>query len=147
MVVLPVRLVSATESHRGRFREIHHRDGGRTRHKRVCEVEGTQEDIPYGDVGRAAELPDGRLVLITDEDLESPSPAHTARGGSPRLRPGGRPRPDQLRPRLLRGARRGGCGLPVRLADQSPRAPATWASAKSSSASAKDSRCCAPGTG
>ncbi|MGY5138359.1 hypothetical protein ACWGJW_39295 [Streptomyces nigrescens] len=48
MVVLPVRLVSATESHRGRFREIHHRDGGRARHKRVCEVEGTQEDTVRG---------------------------------------------------------------------------------------------------
>lgn len=37
-------------------------NGGRIRHKRVCEVEGTQEEIPDGDVGRAAELPDGRRV-------------------------------------------------------------------------------------
>ncbi|MCZ1012261.1 Ku protein [Streptomyces lydicus] len=80
MVVLPVRLVSATEAHRGRFREIHHRDGGRIRHKRVCELEGTQEEISYGDIGRAVELPDGRLVPITDEDLERlPLPTkHTA---------------------------------------------------------------------
>ncbi|GGN62013.1 hypothetical protein GCM10012285_61720 [Streptomyces kronopolitis] len=80
MVALPVRLASATESHRGKFREIHHRDGGRIRHKRVCEREGTQEEVPYGDVGRAVELPDGRLVPITDEDLERlPLPTkHTA---------------------------------------------------------------------
>ncbi|MGA5267094.1 Ku protein [Streptomyces lydicamycinicus] len=70
MVVLPVRLVSATEEHRGRFREMHSVDGGRIRHKRVCEAEGRQEEIPYGDVGRAVELPDGRLIPITDEDLE-----------------------------------------------------------------------------
>ncbi|MET7795564.1 Ku protein [Streptomyces decoyicus] len=70
MVVLPVRLVSATETHRGRFREVHSRDGGRIRHKRICEVEGSQEEIPYGDVGRAVELPDGRLVPVTDEELE-----------------------------------------------------------------------------
>ncbi|MFI0155981.1 non-homologous end joining protein Ku [Streptomyces lydicus] len=70
MVVLPIRLVSATETHRGRFREVHSRDGGRIRHKRVCEVEGTQEEIPHEDVGRAVELPDGRLVPITDEELE-----------------------------------------------------------------------------
>ncbi|UYB37918.1 hypothetical protein SLV14_000219 [Streptomyces sp. Je 1-4] len=30
----------------------------------------TQEEVPYGDVERAAELPDGRLVPITYEDLE-----------------------------------------------------------------------------
>ncbi|MFG2827364.1 Ku protein [Streptomyces sp. NPDC048434] len=70
MVVLPVRLVAATEEHRGRFREIHSVDGGRIRHKRVCEVDGPQEEIPYGDVGRAVELPDGGLVPVTDEELE-----------------------------------------------------------------------------
>jgi Ku70/Ku80-like protein len=70
MVVLPVRLVAATEEHRGRFREIHSVDGGRIRHKRVCEVDGPQEEIPYGDVGRAVELPDGGLVPVTDEDLK-----------------------------------------------------------------------------
>ena len=70
MVVLPVRLAAATEEHRSRFREIHSVDGGRIRHKRICEAEGQQEEVPYGDVGRAVELPDGRLVPITDEDLE-----------------------------------------------------------------------------
>ncbi|WJY43255.1 Ku protein (plasmid) [Streptomyces sp. P9-2B-2] len=70
LVAVPVRLVAATEEHRGRFREMHSGCGGRIRHKRVCEVEGPQEEISYADVGRAVELPDGGLVPITDEDLE-----------------------------------------------------------------------------
>ncbi|MEU5013372.1 Ku protein [Streptomyces sp. NPDC021749] len=68
MVVLPVRLTAATEEHHSRFREIHTADGGRVRHKRVCEMDG--QEIPYSDVGRAVELPDGRLVPISDADLE-----------------------------------------------------------------------------
>ncbi|MFD0167732.1 Ku protein [Streptomyces decoyicus] len=80
LVVLPVRLVAATEEHPGRFREMHSGCGGRIRHKRVCEVEGPQEEIPYGEVGRAVELPDGGLVPITDDDLARlPLPTkHTA---------------------------------------------------------------------
>lgn len=70
LVVLPVRMAAATEEHRSRFREIHSVDGGKIRHKRVCEVEGPHEEVPYGDVGRAVELPDGRLVPITDAELE-----------------------------------------------------------------------------
>jgi DNA end-binding protein Ku len=70
LVVLPARLTAATEEHRSRFREIHTADGGAIHHKRVCDVEGPDEEIPYEDVGHAVELPDGRRVAITDEDLE-----------------------------------------------------------------------------
>ncbi|MFC9234918.1 Ku protein [Streptomyces decoyicus] len=69
LVALPVRLVAATAEHRGRLRGMHSGCGGRIRHKRVCEVEGPREEIPYEDVGRAVELPDGGLVPITDDDL------------------------------------------------------------------------------
>ncbi|MER5615863.1 Ku protein [Streptomyces sp. NPDC002215] len=70
MVVLPARLYSATEEHKARLREVHSVDSGRIRHKRVCELEGGGEEVPHENVGRAFELPDGRLVLLTDEDLD-----------------------------------------------------------------------------
>ncbi|WTQ96211.1 hypothetical protein OHU19_01850 [Streptomyces sp. NBC_00145] len=37
-------------------------------HRRFCEAEG--REIPYEEVGRGWELPDGQLVPLTDQDLE-----------------------------------------------------------------------------
>jgi DNA end-binding protein Ku len=70
IVVLPVKLYSATEEHSVRLHEIHRADGGRIRYKRVCEREGREREIPYEAVGKGWELPDGRMVPLTDEDLE-----------------------------------------------------------------------------
>ncbi|WP_405785202.1 Ku protein [Streptomyces sp. NBC_01378] len=67
LVVLPVKLFSATEEHRVRLREIHAADSGRVQHRRFCEAE--DREIPYEEVGRGWELPDGRLVPLSDEDL------------------------------------------------------------------------------
>ncbi|MGX1676388.1 non-homologous end joining protein Ku [Streptomyces sp. NPDC055400] len=67
LVVLPVKLFSAIEEHRVRLREVHAADSGRVQHRRFCEAEG--REIPYEEVGRGWELPDGRLVPLTDEDL------------------------------------------------------------------------------
>ncbi|MFB8272906.1 Ku protein [Streptomyces sp. NPDC055955] len=67
LVVLPVKLFSATEEHRVRLREVHAADGGRVQHRRFCEAE--DREIPYEEVGRGWELPDGRLVPLGDQDL------------------------------------------------------------------------------
>ncbi|MET8679976.1 Ku protein [Streptomyces sp. NPDC004647] len=67
LVALPAKLYSATEEHAVRLREIHSADGGRVRHRRVCEVE--DREIPYEEVGRGWPMPDGRMVALTDEDL------------------------------------------------------------------------------
>ncbi|MFJ6752789.1 MULTISPECIES: Ku protein [unclassified Streptomyces] len=42
LVVLPIRLYSATEERSVRLREIHKADGGRVRHRRVCEADGQE---------------------------------------------------------------------------------------------------------
>ncbi|WP_328886421.1 non-homologous end joining protein Ku [Streptomyces sp. NBC_00316] len=68
LVVLPVKLLLATEEHQVQLREIHAADSGRVQHRRFCEAE--DREIPYEEVGRGWELPDGRLVPLTDEDLE-----------------------------------------------------------------------------
>lgn len=68
LVVVPIRLYAATEEHRVRLREVHRTDSGRIRHRRWCELEG--REVAYEDVGRGAELPDGRIVELDEEDLE-----------------------------------------------------------------------------
>ncbi|MFD4653217.1 Ku protein [Streptomyces sp. NPDC058441] len=67
LVVLPVQLFSATEEHRVWLREVQAADGGRVQHRRFCEAE--DREIGYEEVGRGWELPDGRLVPLSDQDL------------------------------------------------------------------------------
>lgn len=73
LVTIPIKVYSATEERNISFRQVHEADGGRIRYKRVCEVDG--EEVPYSDIGKAYELPDGRLVVLTNEDFgELPLP-------------------------------------------------------------------------
>ncbi|MGX1886977.1 non-homologous end joining protein Ku [Streptomyces sp. NPDC055287] len=67
MVALPVRLYAATEERPVRLHEIHTTDGSRVEHRRFCRAEG--REISDEEVGRGAELPDGRMVPLTEEDL------------------------------------------------------------------------------
>ncbi len=69
MVTIPVKVYSATQERDISFRQVHEADGGRIRYKRVCEVDG--EEVPYSDIGKGYELPDGRMVVLTDEDFAS----------------------------------------------------------------------------
>ncbi|MFF1400067.1 Ku protein [Streptomyces sp. NPDC058287] len=56
LVVLPVKLYSATEEHKVRLREIHAADSGRVQHRRFCEAE--DREIPYADGGQLAAPPE-----------------------------------------------------------------------------------------
>jgi DNA end-binding protein Ku len=67
MVVIPVKLYTATEQRDVTFRQVHREDGGRIQFRRVCSVDG--EEIPYSDVAKGYELPTGDVVVLTDEDL------------------------------------------------------------------------------
>ena len=67
LVSIPVRLYSATEEKDVSFRQVHREDGGRIRYKRVCSVDG--EEIPYADIAKGYELPDGEMVILDDEDF------------------------------------------------------------------------------
>ncbi|PRY16698.1 Ku protein [Kineococcus rhizosphaerae] len=68
LVNVPVRLHPATAEHDIRFHQVHRTDGGRVRMKRTCSVCG--EEIAYDEVAKGYESPDGKLVVLTDEDLE-----------------------------------------------------------------------------
>lgn len=67
LVNVPVKVYSATEDHDIKFHQVHAKDNGRIRYKRVCEVCG--EVVEYGDIARAYESDDGQSVVITDEDI------------------------------------------------------------------------------
>ncbi len=70
-------MYSATEERDISFRQVHEADGGRIRYKRVCEVDGLE--VPYSDIGKGYELPDGRMIVLTNEDFaELPLPTAKA---------------------------------------------------------------------
>ncbi|HEY7432656.1 MAG TPA: Ku protein, partial [Streptosporangiaceae bacterium] len=57
----------ATEHKDITFRQVHREDGGRIKFRRVCSIDG--EEVPYSDVAKGYELPDGEMVVLTEEDL------------------------------------------------------------------------------
>ena len=67
LVVIPVKLYSATEQRDITFRQVHREDGARIQFRRVCTLDG--EEVPYSDVAKGYELPTGDMVVLTDEDL------------------------------------------------------------------------------
>ena len=67
LVNVPVKVYSATEDHDVKFHQVHAKDNGRIRYKRVCEVCG--EVVDYRDIARAYESDNGQTVIITDEDM------------------------------------------------------------------------------
>jgi DNA end-binding protein Ku len=67
LVMIPVKLYAATEQKDIAFRQVHRADGGRIRFRRVCSVDGSE--VPYEEVAKGFELPDGEMVVLTDEDM------------------------------------------------------------------------------
>ena len=68
LVTIPIKLYSATEEKDISFRQVHPEDGGRIKYKRVCEK--CNKEIPYAEIAKGYELPDGRMVILTSEDFD-----------------------------------------------------------------------------
>ncbi|GAA3382220.1 non-homologous end joining protein Ku [Cryptosporangium minutisporangium] len=68
LVTIPIKLFSATEQHDVQLRQVHAADGGRIRYRRVCEAEDVE--VPYSEIAKGYELPDGQVVVLDDEDFE-----------------------------------------------------------------------------
>ncbi|MFE7977498.1 Ku protein [Streptomyces shenzhenensis] len=62
-------VLSAAEDHSVHFRRIHTADGGRVRNRYWCEAE--DREVTYGEVGRGYELPDGRGIPVTEEEMRA----------------------------------------------------------------------------
>jgi DNA end-binding protein Ku len=67
LVSVPVQLFSATQERSVPLHQVHAKDGGRIRMHRFCEAEGLE--VPYQEIARGYQAPDGRTVVLTDEDL------------------------------------------------------------------------------
>jgi Ku protein len=68
LVSIGVKLYSATEDKDIRFNQVHAADGGRIKYKRVCSIDG--EEVEYSDIAKGYELPDGEVIILTDEDFD-----------------------------------------------------------------------------
>ena len=67
LVNVPVKLYAATEDHDVRFHQVHAADGGRIKMKRTCSIDG--EPVEYKDLAKAYEAPDGRVVVMSEDDF------------------------------------------------------------------------------
>lgn len=66
LVNVPVKVYSATEDHDVSLHQVHDKDGGRIRYKRVCELDG--EVVEYANIAKAYD--DGeRTVILSEADL------------------------------------------------------------------------------
>ncbi|GAA2094917.1 Ku protein [Actinomadura alba] len=67
LVTIPVKVYSATEQRDISFHQVHRKDAGRVKYRRVCTVCG--EELAYSDIAKGYELPGGEIVVLTDEDF------------------------------------------------------------------------------
>ncbi len=67
LVTIPVKVFAATEEKDITFRQVHAADGGRIRYKRVCDIDG--EEVPYSDIAKGYEMPDGEMLVLDADDL------------------------------------------------------------------------------
>ncbi len=69
LVSIPVRVYTATEEKTLRFNQLHEKDHGRIKYKRVCAKDG--EEVPFDEIVKGYEYEKDRYVILTDEELES----------------------------------------------------------------------------
>ncbi|MEV7971764.1 Ku protein [Cellulomonas sp. NPDC089187] len=67
LVNVPVKLYAATGEHDVPLHQVHTKDGGRIRYRRVCAIE--DEPVEMSEIAKGYETDDGRLVVLTDQDL------------------------------------------------------------------------------
>jgi DNA end-binding protein Ku len=69
LVNVPVKLYAATGEHEVPLHQVHKKDGGRIRYRKVCSIE--DEPVEFSEIAKGYETDDGQLVVLTDEDLSS----------------------------------------------------------------------------
>jgi DNA end-binding protein Ku len=72
---VPVKLYSAVARRGISLREIRESDGARIRHRRVAE--GTEEEVPYGEIVKAFEITPDRYVPLGKDEMAALAPEKT----------------------------------------------------------------------
>ncbi|MYX67183.1 Ku protein [Streptomyces sp. SID8373] len=68
LVTIPTKIISATEDHSVRFRQVHLGDMGRVRYRKVCELD--DKELSQGEIGKGYEVSKDKIVQVTDRELE-----------------------------------------------------------------------------
>lgn len=68
LITIPVGLYSATEEKSFRFNQLHDKDKGRIRYKRVCSACG--EEVSYDEIVKGYEFEKGNYAVFTEEELQ-----------------------------------------------------------------------------
>jgi DNA end-binding protein Ku len=72
---VPVKLYSAVARRGISLREIRESDGARIKHRRVAE--GTDEEVPYGEIVKAFEITADRYVPLSKDEMSALAPEKT----------------------------------------------------------------------
>lgn len=75
LVTLPVSLVTATESHTIRFRQLERGTSDRVRNKRVNERTG--EEVPYEKIVKGYDAGNGEYVVVEPDELDEIAPGRS----------------------------------------------------------------------
>jgi DNA end-binding protein Ku len=67
LVTIPVQLFTAVQEHDVPLHQVHGEDGSRVRMRRFCEAE--DKEVPYSEITKGYEAPDGSTVTLSDDDL------------------------------------------------------------------------------
>ena len=77
LVVVPIKVYSATESHTVHFREVHAKDAGKIEHRRICAKDG--KEVDYKDVVKGYEVTKGKWVELTDDEIAAAAGSQSKR--------------------------------------------------------------------
>ncbi len=69
LITIPVGLYTAIEEKDFRFNQLHGKDNGRIKYKRVCSVCG--EEVSYDEIVKGYEFEKGNYVVFTEEEMDS----------------------------------------------------------------------------
>lgn len=72
LVNVPVALFGAVRDLDIRFNQLHAHDGSPIETRRVCAADG--KEVPWEEIAKGYELPDGRWVLLGEEELAAAAP-------------------------------------------------------------------------
>lgn len=72
LVTIPVSLGVAVRQKDVSFHQVHDKDGGRIRQKRVCEIDG--KEVPYEHIAKGYEISKGKVVIVAKDELKALAP-------------------------------------------------------------------------
>jgi DNA end-binding protein Ku len=69
LVTIPIKVLSATESHNISFHQVHEKDGGRIRYQKVCTLD--DKVLGQDEIGRGYEVSKDQVIPVTDAELDA----------------------------------------------------------------------------